>query len=170
MKRKNWKTNVFEKCFIRRVCLVPPTTVKIEIGDPIAFCLFIWIFTSLQLHNIRVIGLGGVKGGGESDEGNRLNLRRYRTVFSIVLRSFLRAADRSEGIEREWRNEVRSGQAKRWSAERFSSWRLGHSGGKRLFKRYEWVKQICPIRKRAILISSYTYFFYEKLAMEEVLF
>jgi len=57
---------------------------------------------------------------------------------------------------------VTSGQEKRWSAERFLSWHLGHSGGKRLFKRYEWVEWVWPIRKRAIFISSYIYFFYEK--------
>jgi len=58
---------------------------------------------------------------GNQMRGNKPDLRRYRMVFSIVLGSFLRATDRSEGIERERRNEVRSGQEKRWSAERFSS-------------------------------------------------
>jgi len=41
------------------------------------------------------------KGEGNWMKGNRPDLRRYRMAFSIVLGSLLRAADRSEGIERE---------------------------------------------------------------------
>jgi len=53
--------------------------------------------------------------------GNRPDLRWYKMVFSIVLGSLLRTINRLGGFEIERQNEVRAGQEKRWSANRFSS-------------------------------------------------